>query len=134
MPQLEYFLVCESIVIDKDRNLASAFNILDDLLVTIPCLIPQMVALSTWRLQPEDQNCDFQVGFELILPGAGVSQEEKKTFTLNFSAKGVRHRTYFRFDGIPIEQEGDVVFHLTLNGAHIATHVLTVRQTEVQPG
>ena len=66
MPKLEYFLICESIVIDQDRNLASAFNILEEVSCPIPTLIPQVVALSTWRLQPEDQDCDFQVGFELV--------------------------------------------------------------------
>ena len=134
MLQLEYFLVCESIAIDQDRNLASAFNILEDISCPIPCQIPQMVALSTWRLQPEDQGRDFQVGFELILPRVKEGQEEKKAFTLNFTAKGIRHRTYFRFNGIPVDRAGDIIFNLTLNGAHIATHVLTVRQSEEQIG
>ena len=59
-------------------------------------------------------------------------QEEKKKYMLNFTAKGYRQRAYFRFHGIPVNQAGDIVFNLTLNGNHIATHVLTVHQCEAE--
>lgn len=129
MPKLEYFLVAESISTDKDRNLVSVFHVLEDIACPIPCAIPQMVAISSWILQPEDENRDFQVGFEVVLPGPEASQE-KKNFSLNFTAKGSRQRAYFRFVGIPIDNAGNVVFNLLLNGEHKASHILTVRHSD----
>jgi hypothetical protein len=131
MPKLEYFLVCESILTDLDRNLTSAVSILDDISCPIPGHLPQVVALCTWRLDPDDQGRDFQVGFEIIWPESQGSQKDNKKYTLNFTAKGCRQRAYFRFHDIPVEQAGDIVFNLMLNGDHIATHVITVRQSRV---
>ena len=47
MPKLEYFLVSESISIDRDRNQVSVFNILEEAYIPKagPAVIPQSVAL-----------------------------------------------------------------------------------------
>ena len=128
MPKLEYFLVAESASIDRDSNQVSVFNILEEVSVprSEPKVIPQLVALSSWIIDPDDQGKDFQAAVELAGPG-GPECPYNHDFTVNFTAKGSRHRTQISLVGLPIERVGDRVFTLKLNGAPQATHILTVR-------
>jgi hypothetical protein len=131
MPKLEYFVVSQSISIDQDLNQVSVFSILEEVSIpkSGPAFIPQVVALSSWILEPEDEGQDFQVTLEVISPGAEAPEETQK-FSVNFTGSKKRHRIYNRILGLPVQQIGDVVFRLLLNGDHKASHTLTVRQHE----
>jgi hypothetical protein len=71
MPQLEYFLIAESISVDQSTNRVSLFNVLEEIQCAplpagTPAIpgrtgIPQLVAVSSWNLSPEDQGREFQV-------------------------------------------------------------------------
>jgi hypothetical protein len=134
MPRLEYFLVAESVSIDRDRNQVSVFNILEEVFIprTEPRVVPQLVALSSWILDPEDQGRDFQVQVELVGPD-GDNCPYNTDFTVNFTANGTRQRTQIGLLGLPIEREGNTVFNLNLNGEHRASHILTVRANDDHP-
>jgi hypothetical protein len=131
MPKLEYFLVSESISVDRDQNSVSVFNIIEEITVakTGPSVIPNLVALSSWIFDTKDVGQDFQVTLKVVLPGA-VSPEKTKEFPINFTAPKIRQRIYHRISGLPLHEAGDVVFELLLNGEHKASHTLTVRQSE----
>jgi hypothetical protein len=131
MPKLEYFLVSESISVDREQNAVSIFNILEE--VAIPNAgfrgIPKLVALSSWIFEPEDIGQDFQVTVKVVLPGV-AGPEIIKEFPINFTAPKARQRIYHRISGLPLKAAGDVVFQLLLNGEHQASHTITVRQDE----
>ena len=131
MPKLEYFLVAEYISVDRDQNQVSVFNILEE--VSVPksglTVIPKLAALSSWIFEPKDTDQDFQVILRVILPRA-TDPENPKEFSINFTGPKKRQRIYQRIMGLPLEQAGDVVFQLLLNGEHKASHTLTVHQHE----
>jgi hypothetical protein len=128
MPELEYFLVAESISIDRDRNQVSVFNILEEIAVprSNP-VIPQAVAIGSWILKPEDQNQEFHVGLTIAKPDG---RHRSGPFFVNFTAKGNRQRVHLNIVGFPIESDGDITFDLSLNDEHQATHTLAVRWSE----
>ncbi len=128
MPKLEYFLVAESVSIDRDQNRVSVFNILEEVSIpkSGPKIVPYLVALSSWIIAPEDQGEDFQVSVEL----AGPNLDDTLVFSVNFTAKGNRQRTRIGISGMPIERIGDVVFSLKLNGRQTASHILTIRPSD----
>lgn len=126
MPKLEYFLVAESVSIDSDRNQVSVFNILEEVSIpnSGPKVVPQLVALASWIITPEDEGKDFQVSIELVGPRPDCPFNSK--FSLNFTARCKRQRTQMYLALMPIEQVGDTLFYLKLNGKREASHVLTV--------
>jgi len=139
MPKLEYFLVCESAVIDRDSNRISLFNVIDAVEITkqesssdekvgfprIPLI--QLVASSCWNCDPEDVGQDFQATLRLHIPG----RPEPLDFKLNFTAEQKRHRLNFRLQGMPsIEEQGELIFELLLDGGHKATHTVDVNIKE----
>ena len=131
MPQLEYFIVSESISVDRDRNQVSIFNILEEVTVpkSGPAFIPHLVALGSWIPQPEEIGKDFQVMLNIVSPVA-ENLDKPLELSTNFRGTTRRHRVYNRILGFPLPQTGDVVFSLLLNGHHEASHTLTVRQQE----
>ena len=128
MPKLEYFLVAESVSIDRDQNRVSVFNILEEVSIpkSDPKIIPYLVAFSSWIIAPEDQGKDFQVSVEL----AGPNLDRTLVFPVNFTANGNRQRTRVGISGMPIERTGDTVFSLKLNGEQTASHNLTIRPSD----
>ena len=132
MPRLEYFLVAESVSVDSDRNQVSVFNILEEISVprTGPKVIPQLVALASWIVVPEDEGKDFQVSVELVRPGPNCPYNDE--FSLNFTARCKRQRTQICLALLPIDRVGDMVFNLKLNGSQVASHVLAVRPSNTE--
>jgi hypothetical protein len=127
MPRLEYFLVARSVSIDQDRNEVSVFGILEEISLSKsdPKVLPEMEALASWILDPEDQGTDFLVTLQLVGPGPGQCPSDGE-FSVAFTAKGSRQRTRLGFVGMPIDRAGDTRFILKLNGVEKATHILTV--------
>jgi hypothetical protein len=131
MPRLEYFVVAESVSIDRDRNQVSIFNILEEICVpkSDPKVIRELVAISSWILDPEDEGKDFQVALQLAGPGPGFCPWNRE-FSVNFTAKGHRQRTQIGLCMMPIDRIGDAIFTLKLNSKEMAHHVLTVRPSD----
>ncbi len=133
MPKLEYFLVAESISIDRDTNQISLFNVLEEVAFsrsTEHWAIPQLVACSSWKCEQEDLNQDFQVAVEIVQPNRDGSKKETNRYSVNFTAAGPRNRICLHYGNLPIHAPGDIVFTLLLNGEQRATQTLTVRQVE----
>jgi hypothetical protein len=131
MPKLEYFLVSESISVDRDQNAVSVFNILEEVAIpkTGPGVIATLVAVSSWIFDVEDVGKDFQVTLKVILPEV-AGPDITKEFPINFTAPKSRQRIYHRISGLPLQKASDVIFELLLNGEHKASHTLNVRQSE----
>lgn len=125
MPQLEYFVVCESVSIDRDTNRISLFNIIEDLRPVSTKMgdapVVQITAVACWNRQAGDEERDFQSVLRLRAPG-----DEPKEFPLNFRMERPRHRLTFRLLGIPSLRPGELIFELLLNGRHEAQHAVTI--------
>ena len=125
IPKLEYFVVCESISIDRETNRVSLFNIVEDIQPMGPAtpgpIVAQFVAVSCWIRQPGDEGRDFQVIHRIH-----TSDEEHKDFPMNFRMEGPRQRLLLRIQGVPPVRTGSLRFELLLNGEHVADHVVTV--------
>lgn len=125
MPKLEYFVVCESISIDRETNRISLFNIVEDIQPIGPGsqghIIAQFVAVSCWNREPADEGKDFQVIHRIHSPS-----EEPKDFPMNFRMQNPRQRLILRIQGVPPTRPGSLRVELLLNGQHVADHAVTV--------
>ncbi len=129
MPTLEFFLVADSVSTDRERNTLSVFHILEEWPARLPLVIPQLVVVSSWRMATEDLGRDFQVALDIQLPGKQQSPD-LQILPVNFTAEHARHRTYHFVRGLRIEEAGDVLFDLRINGQHAGTFVLWVREKD----
>lgn len=125
MPKLEYFLVCESVSIDRDTNRVSHFHVLEELRPVQAeqpgHILAQLAAVCCWYEEPDDAGKDFQALLRLHTPD-GSSRD----FTLNFRMKSRRQRLVFHLQGIPPVTPGELRFEILLNDRHMAEHIVTV--------
>ncbi len=94
MPELEYFIVAESIATDRERNTVSIFHVIEDLPGSVSSVVPKVVAVSSWRVSPEEIGRDFQVSLEVQLPGGKHVPREPSDMAVNFTAQSKGHRIY----------------------------------------
>ena len=126
MPKLEYFVVAESLVTDRETNLVSLFNVLEEFTVSrVPAKLPKFVAVSSWLVLPEERDEDCQVVLRVHLP-EGHDPPVMDDFKVNFTTERSRHRIYQYVDGVLITREGELRIELLLDGKHQAEHTLTI--------
>ena len=129
MPKLDYFLVAESISTDKDRNTLSIFHIVEEAYGRLPFVVTNLAGVASWTIAAEEMGRDFQVLLKIY-------QSEKRElpsfapFSLNFTADRERYRTCHYVNGLRIEEPGDLVFEILLNGEHVADRIVHIRPTE----
>ena len=128
MPTLEYFLLADSVSTDRERNTVSLFHILEEWIAQLPLVIPNLVAVSSWKMEEEDRGHDFQVALDIHLPGQQNSPDFQ-ILPVNFTGETARHRTYHFVRGLRVEEPGDVVFEICMNGRPAAKRVLCVRRS-----
>ena len=129
MPKLDYFLVADSVSTDRDRNTVSVFHILDEWPARLPLVIPELVAVSSWRIASDEMGGDFQVVLNIRLPG-GQGSPDLQILPVNFTADHLRHRAYHFVKGLRVEHAGDMVFEIFINGQLVASHVVWVRASD----
>ncbi len=129
MPELEYFLVSESVSTDERTGYFSLFNILEDMGTVLPLRISRLIATSCWNISPEEQGRDYQVSLRILQPN-GEILEGAEDIAINFTAEGNRQRIHHELRGVSVPEAGDWVFEILLNGEHKAKHVLTVREQD----
>ncbi|HLN28339.1 MAG TPA: hypothetical protein VK395_11415 [Gemmataceae bacterium] len=135
MPQLEYFLVAESVSVDQSTNRLSVFNILEEVHLqrvpvpegmTLPAHadgIPQLTAVSSWNMTDQDRGNRFQVELRLVAPGL---QDPIRFVPLAFTAERDRQRTLQVIVGCPVgTPPGELLFQLYLNDKYQASHRIT---------
>lgn len=123
MAGLEYFLVSESAVIDQDTNRVSIFNIIEAApFVQLPGHFPALSVVTCWVLDRDEIGKDFQQGLRIRRPG----QPEPEEYLANFVGASSRHRIIQVFQGIPIQEPGQLHFEVLLNGNRRATHVVEI--------
>lgn len=130
MPQIEYFVVAESMALDKDRNTVSLFHVIERLAGSPPLLIPALVAVSYWKIAEEETGRDFQAALRIHLPGGQALPDEFQENTINFTPHERRFRTHHFVKGLRIDHFGDVTFEMLLNGNHAAEHVVNVEPAD----
>ncbi len=125
MPTLEFFVVAESFSIDRQSNRLSIFNIVETLTAEeFPVVLPSMVVVTCLNLTDDELGEDFQV---LLNVCSGGDSPLGGPFPTNFKAQSRRHRVIQSFQGVPFSKPGDIRFEQTLNGDHLATHLLEVK-------
>ncbi len=123
MPSLEYFIVCKDVSIDADTNEITLFRVAEDVFPPgFPYQFPKLVAVSSWNINPDEVNLDFQVVLRVTLPGQSGDQD----FPMNLSRGRLRYRSIQGLLDIPLVEAGELRFEVLLNGAHGASHVVTV--------
>jgi hypothetical protein len=140
MPQLEYFLVAESISVDQSTNRVSLFNILEEVQITrIPAGtqipprlsgIPQVVAIGAWNIDPDEHGREYAVSLRVHVPGHSSPVQGP---ALTFVAEKRRQRTILLLVGCPVGGPGEIRFELLLDGNHAASHLITAILAEDQP-
>lgn len=130
MPELEYFVVAESISTDRERNTVSLFHVVEEFRPRFPAVIPKLVAVSSWRVSPEEIGRDFQVTLEIQLPGQQSLPSDVGDLTVNFTAQSTGHRIYHTVKALSINAAGDAIFRILMNGKHVASRVIALRESE----
>jgi hypothetical protein len=127
MPKLEYFLVCESVSVDRTTNAVSLFNIFEDVQL-IPAGIPapritNMVAVCCWlKEEGDDPSTSHTATLRIHRCGA-----EPQDMTLDFTlGDHRRYRHFFRFQGPFPSQPGEMRIELLLEDQHKADHIINI--------
>jgi hypothetical protein len=132
MPNLEYFLLCESIAVDQDTNRISLFNVLEDFEITPPneakerrtIVLGQFVAVALFNRAQDDGENEFEAC--LKIHATGQAEKEHK---IGFRMERNRQRIIMRFIGMPpVGEDGVLRFELMLNGNHCATHTVHMKE------
>jgi hypothetical protein len=130
MPTLEYFIVCRSVSIDIDTDEVSLSNVLEDLFLDEDgkALLPRIVAISAWNLDDSELSTDFQTILAIRRPG----ESKSKDFPMNLSHGRKRHRAMATIVDIPLDNSGELLFQVLLNGTHQASHKVFVHPQGVK--
>lgn len=128
MPRLEYFLLAESVSVDKGTGLVSIFNVLNEFVVedeTPPFVLPKLVAISGWLSTPEEisRRTDSHIKLEFKLPGL----DDRVPFRGNLKSSSRHQHINFGFREIPLMSTGDLIAYLYVDDKQVATHTVTVR-------
>lgn len=125
MPRLEYFVVSESVSIDKNRNTVSIFHVMNKIgLSPLPGAIPMLSAISGWEFSETElkDKAEFQVKFEFRTPGS----TEPKIFRSNLNSSVRFKNVHLEIQEVPIEQAGDLKVTLYLDDVSQATHTIQI--------
>lgn len=128
MLRLEFFLVAESVSVDRETNQLSIFNVYEECLAPgIPLLIAPIVIVAVWRVEDGDAEQDWQALIRMRIPGSGAGAPAELPVNFRPGRHVKRHRLFWRLDAIGVTQEGTIEFELLLNGTHVAEHAIPVR-------
>lgn len=124
MARLEFFVVSNSVSIDRQTNLATIIEVAEVFTFPdFPGMVINCVAFSLWRREEGEEGKDFQVALRIASPDADDFEMRS-----NFKMTRLRHRMVQRVQGIPILREGQVRFEVLLNGEHAAEHIVDVKK------
>jgi hypothetical protein len=110
MPQLVYFLACETMLLEEEGQVPSLINVFDQF--NFPAPPPEMEnaqvplkwqLVSYWRRLPEDEAKTFQQRTLIVSPDG----KEVAPSIIEFSVPAVSHRNNVRVFGFPIAPAGD---------------------------
>jgi hypothetical protein len=139
MLTFEYFLVCDSVILDAFTDAVSLLNVMEQLAVdAIPAVIPRMTMVGCWRIDPDDRPNDYQAKYRIIPPGPPPEGDPGyRDFRANLIVDRRRLRVIFTVIGVPIRNVGDLRVELFLNDSvqARATHLITIEVAPVaEPG
>jgi hypothetical protein len=127
MAELEFFLLAQSVAVDRGTNTLSLFHVIEELSAAgLPIVLPQLTAVSVWLLTQGEQGSDFQVSLRATKPDGA----ESRRFDHNFTATRHRQRMMMQLEGFPFDATGEWVFELLLNGEHKARHRVTIQPSD----
>jgi len=129
MPKLEYFLVCESVSIDRETNRISLFNVLEAITPVLQAQdaqypLTQMAVVACWlRKSHDDPESEHEQKVRIYVPG----REDAVEATTRFRMQHLRQRSVNRLIGMPeFKESGELRIELCLDGSHEAEHIVTV--------
>lgn len=125
MARLEYFVVAESVLNDSETNLTSLVNVYEEISSPVfPLVIPKIAAIALWRpSEKEEKGKEYVVKLKVYRPD-GATDEFVSGFQFVTGARA--HRVVFRLLGLPIPNDGELIFEVLLNDEKVATHSVPV--------
>jgi hypothetical protein len=124
MPDLEFFVVANSVSVDQATNRISVFEILDEIRPPrFPIALMRVVTISAWHVSEEEMGQDFQI--RLLCTAPDEKPFENRS---NFTAKNRMHRVLVGIVGIPLRKDGQIEFEVFLNDVSKAHHRILVEQ------
>lgn len=122
MINLEYFIVCEDIIIDSETNAVSLVRVLEDYLPdSAQSIIPKLVAVASWRVDDSESVENHRAALIITPPGY-----QPVPFETEISRGRSRFRTVFTVAHVPASKPGDLKIELQLDGEHNASHTVTI--------
>ncbi len=122
MPLLEFFTVCGSARREGATETADGANILTDFFpASLPDALAKATVISSWKLTSKDKGRDWQATLVVKSPGRDAA-----AFSLSLSNNLRRYQHIREILAIPVEEAGDLLFEMLLNGKTVATHTVTV--------
>ena len=125
MPQLQFMLVAEGVVVDRQTNNVTLFNLVEEMRGTRPGTFPRLVVYSNWQMQQGDEDQDFQAILRVERGGTRIGED----FALNMRTPAQRHRLFHTIFGLPVEAEGPPELHflMFLDGEQVGSYTVTIR-------
>ena len=126
MIKLEYFVVCEDLIIDSETNAVTLVRVLEDVLSESSShFLPQLVAVASWTVEAGDTIEDHEAVLKVTPPGC-----ETVDFKTVISKGRSRYRTISTITLIPLHKPGELKIELLFDQEHNATHTITVHPRE----
>ncbi len=134
MPELEFFAVAESLSVDQNTNRLSLFNLVEEIQVIklppgVVLVPPQLFAVSSWNMTPDDNGKHFRVGLKCKVEG----REAVEMGTLDFNTDRKRQRVIVALVGLPVSVEApcDLRLEVYLNDDYKASHLISATIAEM---
>lgn len=127
MPNLEYFLVADSVSVDQLTNTVSIFHVIEQIRSPeFPVQIPRFVCISSLNIDKGDVGNEHQLTVRIKNP-SGEFENPNRT---NFTAEKRRQRFIAHLINFKIDGPGELVFELLLNEKHLASHTVDIIAAE----
>lgn len=147
MPKLEYFLISESVSVDRETNRISVFNVIEDFHLTGIHLATQQPGIESAELPPNSAEGKSRLqgiisGFVAVACFNREEGDEGRKFLGNltlrsndtvcfsqdmpFQLENLRNRVIMRFVGLPEISAGVLRFVFNVDGKEAASHTVNV--------
>jgi hypothetical protein len=128
----DFFILCESTIIDSEKNSLNIMNVIDGATVTnLPLLMSGFKLASRYTIKDSDDSSIAKIELKMVTPdGTEVDispSEDDVEYSLNFQPNTATQRTGMLVDlAIGVEAEGPHTIKAMYRGKEIAAQVLHI--------
>jgi hypothetical protein len=130
MPELEYFVVSESMAIDRASNSVSIFNVFNEFKVDeFPYLIPKLAIVSCWIASQEELRDRIESLVGIRITGEHHAPADHREHNTSLVCDAEFQHLVLEYYGMSIQGPGKVFVELLLNGQRTAMHTMSFKTT-----